>query len=33
MTAAYRFARARRETDVGPWLPEPVIAVAAEDPA
>ena len=28
-----RSARARRETYVGPWLPEPVVAVAAEDPA
>jgi RNA polymerase sigma-70 factor, ECF subfamily len=26
-------ARARRETYVGPWLPEPVTSVASEDPA
>jgi RNA polymerase sigma-70 factor (ECF subfamily) len=28
-----RSARARRETYVGPWLPEPVVAAASEDPA
>jgi RNA polymerase sigma-70 factor, ECF subfamily len=30
---ALRSARARRETYVGPWLPEPVVSSAAEDPA
>jgi RNA polymerase sigma-70 factor (ECF subfamily) len=28
-----RSARARRESYVGPWLPEPVVATGAEDPA
>jgi RNA polymerase sigma-70 factor (ECF subfamily) len=28
-----RSARARRETYVGPWLPEPIVGMAAEDPA
>jgi RNA polymerase sigma-70 factor (ECF subfamily) len=30
---ALRSARARRETYVGPWLPEPVVSPPAEDPA
>jgi RNA polymerase sigma-70 factor (ECF subfamily) len=30
---ALRSARARRETYVGPWLPEPVVSYGAEDPA
>ena len=30
---ALRSARARRETYVGPWLPEPVVSSGAEDPA
>jgi RNA polymerase sigma-70 factor, ECF subfamily len=28
-----RSARARRETYVGPWLPEPLVAAAGDDPA
>ena len=30
---ALRSARVRRETYVGPWLPEPVVSFAADDPA
>ena len=30
---ALRSARARRETYVGPWLPEPLLSSSAEDPA